>query len=194
MPFMKKIKLVPACCLLLLAMGAQAQAKREKEHFKFSSINTAGIILGDAEKELALQSINGVRYQGWFAGVGAGLDYYYQRSVPLFVDLRKLIFPAKTPLFVYADAGVNVPWPTKRDKERTWLQPDFKTGLYYEAGAGLFFQLPKTAIVFSGGLSVKEMREIQTYDAIWGRPGLPGRQDKVDYHLSRLVLKAGFQF
>ena len=193
---MKKVQLfltgVIVCCCLLAS--AQQIEKNKTSHFPFSTINQAGLILGTEEYELLLQSINGVRYKSWFGGIGVGLDYYYMRSVPVFVDVRKMVLPGKWPLFVYGDVGVNVAWLKDADKESLWYSSKINKGLYYDVGAGFDFKIKKSSFIISGGYSTKELHEVRTYAYIWGPPGMPEKRDFVDYKFSRIVVKAGFQF
>lgn len=193
---MKKLQLVVTGMLLCCSMLLYAQQKEQNKTspFPFSSINQAGLILGDDEYELLLQSINGVRYKSWFAGVGVGIDYYYLRSIPVFLDVRKTVRPGKWPLFVYGDVGVNMAWLKDADKEDLWYSSKINKGLYYDVGAGLDFKFKKSSFIISGGYSTKELHEVRTYAYIWGPPGLPDKRDFVDYQFSRLVLKAGFRF
>ncbi|MGV3656982.1 MAG: hypothetical protein ACO1NX_03475 [Chitinophagaceae bacterium] len=193
---MKNGKWFGCICLLVWSLSANAQqeVQKEKETFSFSSINSIGAIFGDAERELALQTVNGVSYKSWFAGIGLGIDYYYFRSIPLFVDVRKMLRPGKWPVFAYGDVGLSIPWIKDEIKEGLWYTPGYKTGLYYDVGAGLEFPVKKNAVHISGGFSTKKMRELQRYPYIWGDPGRPDRIDRVNYKFSRLVIKAGFTF
>jgi hypothetical protein len=174
--------------------GAQGGEKKKTSLFPFTSLNTAGLILGDDAYSLALQSINGVRHKSWFGGIGVGLDYYYMRSVPVFVDLRKMVRPGIWPLFVYGDVGLNIPWLKDSDKEGLWYGSKINNGLYYDVGAGFDFPLKKGSIILSGGYSIKALHEVQTYPNRRGQPGMPEQSDFVDYKFSRIVIKAGFRF
>ena len=184
-------------CLLLLNYAAAAQLEagaKKVEKVVFSSINTAGVILGKSDPELSVQTVNGASYKSWFAGIGVGLDYYYLRTIPLFAHVQKRLFPEKNPLFAYADLGMNIPWMKDADKQALWYRSDYKAGLYYDIGAGYELNMKKGAIILSAGYTTKQMQETQTYPYIWGPPGMPDRKEYIDYNLSRLVLKAGFRF
>ena len=193
---MKRIQLVftgvMLCCSLWLS--AQQNGKSKTPVFPFSTINQGGLILGSDEYELLLQSINGVRYKSWFGGIGVGIDYYYLRSVPVFFEVRKMLQPGKWPLFVYGDVGTNMAWLKDSEKEDLWYSSKINKGLYYDIGAGFDFKLKKASFIISGGYATKELHEVRTYAYIWGPPGMPEKQDFVDYKFSRIVLKAGFQF
>ena len=58
----------------------------------FQSLLQGGLLDGAAGPSWQLQTINGIYYKTWFAGIGVGLDYYTMRTIPLFLDLRKEYF------------------------------------------------------------------------------------------------------
>jgi len=190
---MKAFSMVCAA-LLVSCLQANAQDKAKTSPFPFSSVNQAGLIVGDEKIDWHVQTINGVQHKSWFAGLGVGIDNYYTRSVPVFVDVRKMVRPGKWPLFVYADGGVNMPWIKKADKEELWYDSKMKAGLYYDLGAGFEFPIKKSAFLISGGYSTKKLEEERTYAYIWGPPGMPENKDFLHYKFSRVVLKAGFRF
>src|SRR5688500_20060445 len=55
----------------------------------FSSIYNVGLVEGENGTSLQLQTVQGIRYGKWFAGICAGLDYYELRTIPLFLDIRR---------------------------------------------------------------------------------------------------------
>ena len=77
--------------LLLLLFTAPGIAQT-KTKFKFTSINQLGILTGESLSEFQMQSVNGVSYKGFVAGIGLGVDDYYQRSFPLFYRPEKKLF------------------------------------------------------------------------------------------------------
>ena len=83
---MKQICLFIA--LLFFALSMQAQKKSE---LNFSSINQVGFLKGSSDQALQIQTVNGVAYETWFAGVGAGLDDYNFKTFTIFAELRKKI-------------------------------------------------------------------------------------------------------
>ena len=62
---------------------------QQSKKIKFHSINNIGLLKGQVDDVLQLQTINGIKYKSFFGGVGIGLDNYYFKTIPLFVDLRK---------------------------------------------------------------------------------------------------------
>lgn len=189
-----KLKFVKCFIFLLMVVlhaGAQKENKNNKK--RYSSIYNAGVVVGESVQQLSLQTVQGVRWGSWFAGVGAGLDYYYMRTLPLFVDVRKNIVGKRNALFAYADVGYNLPLPEK-DSEEVWYKIKYNKGLYYDAGIGYQIKVHKRAVLLSAGLSTKALQEVRTYPYIWGPPGMPDSRDQLDYRLSRLLIKVGFQF
>src|SRR5688572_19107366 len=104
----------------------------------FSSQNYVGILEGESGTALQLQTINGFRYRGWFAGAGTGIDYYYFRSVPVFLSLAKFIQNPKVPLYFTGDVGVNFPW---HEGNRFWtgMRGEMSGSLYWGSGVGYRF-------------------------------------------------------
>lgn len=159
----------------------------------FSSINQAGFLTGERGSSLLLQTINGVKYKTWFAGVGAGLDFYQIRGIPLFLDIRKNILNKPSTPFVYVDGGIHFSWPVDKDKG---LDNSYKynNDLYYDAGLGYKFSLGNThALLLSAGYSRKKI--IQEYVPFRVCPGgCPTYNERLNYTLNRLSLKIGWQF
>src|SRR5689334_8657847 len=110
MPTMKKIILILTIAIVPFAVKAQETVEKKKDKFRFSSQNYAGILEGESGTSLQVQTINGLRYKTWFAGVGTGLDYYYQRTIPLFLSVSKFLSSTKVPLYFNGDAGINFIW------------------------------------------------------------------------------------
>ena len=77
---MKKSYLILLLFLLLTNETPAQEIKKEKKFFS-SQIST-GIVEGEQGTSFHIETINGLRYKTWFAGIGAGLDYYYYRFCP----------------------------------------------------------------------------------------------------------------
>ncbi|HKB45180.1 MAG TPA: hypothetical protein VKC90_12350 [Chitinophagaceae bacterium] len=175
----------------LITVGASAQDKKE-EHLSFQSFFQEGIVTGESGTVLQLQFINGIRYKTFFAGAGAGLDYYYERSIPVFLDLRKKIFNKSSAPFLYADGGYAFLW----QKEKDVYQMDSHGGLFYELGAGYEIQVyKKLKLLLCAGYSYKSLSKTinkMPWLSVW--PPSQNALDKYDYSLRRISLKAGFRF
>jgi len=79
---MKKILIF----FLLMQLTAVLPAQQKP---RFSTQNMVGLLVGGSDNAPQVQTINGLAYRNWFTGVGAGIDWYYQRSIPLFLSANR---------------------------------------------------------------------------------------------------------
>lgn len=160
----------------------------------FSSINQVGVLTGERGSSLLVQTINGIRYKTWFAGVGAGLDFYQTRGIPVFLDIRKNILNSPSTPFIYMDGGIHFSWPTDKDKGDNGTRT-FSNDLYFDAGLGYKASLGNThALLLSVGYSLKKIEEVYTpFQFCPGGCG-PIYTERYNYTLNRLSLKVGWQF
>jgi len=181
--------------LLLLPLLFFMYLLPAQKKLNFSSQNYIGILEGEASTSFQLQTINGLRYKTWFAGVGTGLDYYYQRSIPLFASFSKFLPSTKTPFYFNGDAGINFPW-SKNDSYYFQYRGDFSPSFYWAAGFGYKFSFKKRSegILLNFGYSYKHLiQETETsYPCLV--PPCPVYKERYDYRLKRLSLKAGWMF
>jgi hypothetical protein len=181
---------------ILSEISLSQSNNRNKSLIKFQGEVQIGPIDGERGTYMQLQSVNGISYKGYFLGIGTGLDYYFMRSIPLFLELKKNLFnKPKTP-FIYADGGLEYPWPSNNDK-LTLGEINAKRGYHFSTGIG--YQLAvsnKSFIEFNAGYSYKQIKEnvpgyIQIYDP---------RIDWLDYtqhytyNLNRLSVNIGLVF
>src|SRR6476620_3545484 len=108
MTFKKIIMVLCAVFSVCFSFAQSIKPTPQKHALTYNSIALAGLLEGQQGSSLQLKSINGVQHKNLFAGIGVGFDYYFVRSIPLFMDVRKTNF-LKTPLFIYADAGMHMP-------------------------------------------------------------------------------------
>lgn len=154
-----------------------------------------GLLEGTAGPSWNLQTINGVNYKSWFAGIGVGLDYYNLRTIPLFVDFRKeLLRKSKTP-FLYADGGIHFDWLTTGQKPG-WGSSEYNRGFYYDAGAGYKFGFGnrRDALLVSAGYTMKTIREERVFIQQCVQPPCNPSKEYYNYTFSRLSFKVGWQF
>jgi hypothetical protein len=179
-------------CLFLITVVLQAQQK-----ITFSSQNFAGIVTGETSSKLQLQTINGIRKGPWFTGVGAGIDWYYRRSIPVFLSVSRDIFPKnKRSLMLAADAGINFSWPGQIYYDYPPNGQKQKNGLYWAAGAGYKFGVGKSGngVLMQLGYSYKQMGEETSYVTPCLIPPCPETVTTYDYRLKRLSFKIGWGF
>lgn len=160
----------------------------------FASILQGGILKGEQGSYGLLQTINGIRYKTWFAGVGAGLDFYTYKGIPVFIDVRKRLFNKLSSPFLYADGGVYLDHVNNESSQ--FETQRFKNGSYFDVGAGYTIGLSrKTVFVLGVGYSYKYIRMQQTFKGCYGYPcNVAYSENNYDWAQNRLSLKMGFMF
>ncbi|MBO9573271.1 MAG: hypothetical protein J7497_13850 [Chitinophagaceae bacterium] len=180
--------------LFILIIIASANLPAQ-EKLKFHSQNYVGLLSGSYGNSLQLQTINGLQWKTLFAGLGTGLDYYYFRSVPLFLSVNKFICPCQRSFFFNVDGGVNWVWETASMKNNFWTTSDYSPSLYWGAGFGYKIGLKNNRDAFMMGLgySSKHVKENIRSAFPCQVPPCPDAE-RYDYRLNRLSLKVGWQF
>ena len=189
---MKSILLfIFAVCLSVMV---SAQQKTATGGWQFHSINNIGLLEGQTGSAFQLQSINGMQYRSWYAGVGLGLDFYRYRTIPLFLDIRKEFGSGINKLFAYADGGVNFCWLTDNQKSMYLTDDHYEAGFYTDLGLGYKIGLGKTNhLLLSIGYSLKKLKEsYQSYHVY--PPDYTLNKEQLIYNLNRLTLKIGWEF
>jgi hypothetical protein len=182
------------------ALITNAQAANQEQPAKkgcscsFSSINQAGILNGSRGVYYQLQSINGIKYKTWFAGVGVGMENYFRTGIPLFIDVRKYLLKKSTTPFLYADVGVHIV-RDKNDRLNQWYENQYHNGVYTEAGIGYKFGfLGKDRWVISAGYSYKYVKYENLYLGTCPTSRCYENYYTNRNYLHRYVMKLGFQF
>jgi len=160
------------------------------QKIKFSSINQFGWLSGGSQGSWQLQSVNGIRYKMYAAGLGVGVDHYYFRSFPVFVDLRAKFFDKKQAPFFYTSLGTNFP-SERKGIPNGWQNATYDRGFYLDAGLGYAWPVKgRFAFVASAGFSLKKLEETRTSMLD------PGFSPPEYYHytLNRISIKAGLRF
>jgi hypothetical protein len=169
-------------------------AQTGKPRLKFSSVNEAGLIMGDKGEALALQTINGIRKDKWFAGLGVGFDFYGQRTIPLFFNYRRDFFTNRNTPFIYASGGLDFAWINTTQKTQLGIVRS-SPGYYYDAGAGWKMAGKNgRGFLLSLGYTLKQVKYKTPYYTIFAPPQ-PGEElyNHYNYLFRRLVVKIGFQ-
>lgn len=126
-------------CFIL--SGLQAQNKP-----RFSTQNTVGLLIGGTDNAPQLQTVNGVAYHNWYTGIGAGIDWYYQRSIPVFLSVNRFFTTSpRRKVFLSSGAGVNYAWGKTDYISSGWGYNDtkFSPGVYLTAGIGYQISIGK---------------------------------------------------
>jgi hypothetical protein len=178
----------------LFLLLASLQVAAQKKGLSYEGSVQSGLLEGETGSAFQLQTVNGVTYKTWSAGIGVGLDYYQSRSIPLFLELRKHFGAAQKAPFVYAGSGYNFPW--LKASEKDWGYEKAHGGLYMDAGVG--YQIPvlkKSLLFFSAGYSQKAYATYTAYPVMIDiYPSPPAQTYKLDYTLRRLSIKTGLRF
>ena len=151
-----------------------------------------GLLEGSAGTAFQLQAVPGLAFRNWIAGVGTGLDYYYRRSIPLFLSLRRDLSIKNSAFFISADGGLNYDWTKKTNLS----EGDFEPAPYYSANIG--YRLPigdrTNSVLFSVGYSYKQFKESRNIIYPCQVPPCPQHTQVYQYNLNRWSVRTGFQF
>ncbi|HEX6846877.1 MAG TPA: hypothetical protein VF144_07860 [Chitinophagaceae bacterium] len=172
----------------------QAQEKKGVKKYFSSQIST-GILEGEQNTSFHVELLNGVHYKTWFAGIGTGLDYYYYRTLPVYLSGIKYLSPKNHSFFVQGDVGMNFVWEDERITAWNEVSHQFKPGLYWNGIVGFATGLDrKNAFSFGVGYSYKSFEEIKEI-AVWCfNPPCESSFERYKYNLNRLTLRLGWQF
>jgi hypothetical protein len=169
---------------------------------RFSSQNYVGLLEGEQGSKFQLQTINGIKYKTWFAGIGTGIDWYYRRSIPAFMSLNKdFLIKGNRNFFIATDVGANFPWQVDKNSYAYSIEKSIP-GFYWGAGLGYKVGIGKLndAIQLQLGYSYKHVGEkvktIYYYDYVTPMITQPRPEmtNRFDYYLRRLSFKIGWNF
>jgi hypothetical protein len=185
-----KLRLMFFFFMVLISFYAIAQ----KEKPKFNSINTIGIVKGEIGSYTIFQTVNGLQYKKWYAGIGAGYDNYYYKSIPLFFDIRRF-FGKQNNFLIYGDAGYNFPYKSIPKESSSYSLFHFSGNFYSDVGFGYKIKLiKKTSFIITTGYSYKKLSD--KVEVI--TPYLVGPSSEniynYNYTFRRIIIKAGIMF
>jgi|RhiMetdeSRZDD1v2_1073273.scaffolds.fasta_scaffold31605_2 hypothetical protein len=181
------------CAMLSMAQtGGEVKPVKKSCSCAFSSINQAGLIIGERGSYVQVQTINGIRYKTWFAGLGVGIDYYTDKGYPVFIDVRKDVFNKRYTPFLYADGGIH--FADVNNKKEDQLETTFNNGFYYDTGAGYKAGFTKKGgLLISAGFSYKYViRRLSS--KFCGFTGCSQSSYIYTNHLNRFSVKVGWAF
>lgn len=170
------------------------QASAQKGKINFSSINQIGFLSGGKGNSWMFQTINGIKKDRSFAGIGIGLDFYEERTIPVFLDIRRDLTNKKNTPFAYADGGINISWLNFVQREAKGF-PKTSPGLFYDLGVGWKLAGKNNrSFLISAGYSFKQVKE-KVKSVWWIAPTQQLESDnyeRYNYLYRRIVIKAGF--
>ncbi|GGH83208.1 hypothetical protein HNQ91_006000 [Filimonas zeae] len=186
--------------LLLLCIFSMATRKvlyAQKDTVAWFTQPGVTLLNGDKYTSAAITAVTGVHYKQWYLGVGAGIDYYKVRSIPLLAELR-FESKLKAAPFVYARAGYNVAWALEHQHTKPYVfwgtNSVFNNGKYAAAGLGCYvYRKDDTGVALTLGYSAKGVTEL--YDeTIWNGTRTVTESRKLDYVFRRLDIGVSYRF
>ena len=190
---MKAIRVLPVL-LFIVSSGRGQEMKTGGRKINFTSINQAGVVSGSSHESWLIQTINGIKKDKWSTGIGVGIDFYVERGVPLFLDIRRDLLNKKNTPFIYADGGTYFQWLNFIQKEQRMAIKRYP-GLYYDIGGGWKLSGKNNrSFIVSAGYTFKQTKGKST-PTLWIPMPVttPREPDYYKYKYQRIVLKLGFQ-
>jgi len=164
--------------------------------WRFRSDNYAGLSIGEMGSYGQGQTVNGLSRGPWFVGLGAGLDYYRYRNIPLFLSLtRDLLFDKRSGLFLILDGGVDLPSYKRKPLPYLDMTSTFRAGPYWSTGLGYrwrFSEASRKALLFSATYGMKKLSERQTTKGgCYDYPACTITSDTQSYEYTDRTLRVG---
>jgi hypothetical protein len=187
------MRLLLTLVLLIMINVAPAQQK-----IKFHSQNYIGAIGGDLDAAFQFNTINGIQRGLYFGGIGTGLDFYYIRTVPLFLSVSRYLNLNQNSPYLTLDGGTSFAWDNSTANRYNFYSNDgdFTPSLYYGAHAGYRMGINKKSgsVLMSLGYSAKKLKEtvVTSSPCIW--PPCPTSSQEIDYRLNRFSFRLGWMF
>jgi len=186
-------KLLTLAISLLIAGSAAAQKNR-----RYTGRLNGGLLFGESRDFGQLHLVNGLRTKKWTAGAGAGIDWYYLRSVPVYASASRDLFSKKhSTVSLFGNLGYNLPWVEERMSNGLYQTGDnHRGGLYWSADIGYTYRLGKSrhGLLFSVGYSYKRMSEELSYVYPCLVPPCNPVVERFDYRMRRLSVQLGWIF
>lgn len=178
----------------LFCTATVAQVKKKNDFFKnFHSYNSVQLLNGSSTVSASIHSVNGIGKK-FFAGLGAGFDYYYHHTAPLFIEGRYDLSGGERKLQLFADAGIHIPAGNMNRKE-PFKTGDFKTGKLLAAGLDYFIPIKKDALIAGVAYSRKEVVQMvdnNVWDPVHNM--ITNIPIKEKYLFNRIWIKIGWVF
>jgi hypothetical protein len=190
---MKRISICLLGLCLVVTFTSYAQVKP-----RYRAQNYIGLLEGEPRSAFQLQTSHGVQLGTWYTALGAGLDYYRYRSIPVFFTVNRDVTFNNRVFFISGDIGYNYPWTTEQTMS-VWSWPTtdkFSGGVFWAGGLGYkaYFKNKSDAIVFNIGYSFKQLKEERTSAGGCFDPPCQVDTERFDYRMKRVSVRLGWQF
>jgi len=178
------------------ADAARHTADAARHTWRFRSDNYGGLSVGQMGSYGQARTVNGLTQGPWFVGLGAGLDYYRFRNIPLFLSAtRDLTNGKRDGLFFILDAGVDLPWYKRKPQPYENLTSTFRAGPFWNTGLGYrwrFSDAGRKALLFSATYGMKKLTERQTTaGACYDPPACTINSQTADFDYTDRTLRLG---
>jgi hypothetical protein len=192
---MKSILLTTAFLFITIVMSAQTNKKPV-----FYVHPQAALLNGDHSVSGQVQVSGGIEKNALSIGIGAAIDYYKIRTVPLFADLR-FAFGKDRAIFSYLNVGSNIAWALESQYNNYWVmggssKSSFSNGVYTDIGIGYSFRKgKKNSMTMSIGYSMKTISEshLETIYRDFPPYTTENHERKMDYTFNRIALRLGIK-
>lgn len=163
----------------------------------FNSYNAVGLIIGQSENSMSLETVNGITLGNWFAGAGFAYDAYRYKTIPVFIDI-KYHFANNKDWFVQTDVGYNIPAIVKSAEDKLFYSVQYTGGIFLQSGVGYLFLHKKNYNAYctiNAGL-----KKITRNTGLLYRDDSPPYNEMIvqykgyQYELKTISIKAGIQF
>jgi hypothetical protein len=170
----------------------QEQPAKKGCSCSFVPVLLVGALMGEKGAYWQVQTIQSIRYKTWYAGIGAGVDWYGIRGVPVFLDLRKDVFKTPNSPYFYVDGGVHL--AHMNNEKDQWFNYSYSNGFYSDVGFGFRIGISqRNKLLLSGGYSYKDGIKYQKWKCVDG-VSCGVNTFRYTSSLHRMTLKMGWQF
>jgi hypothetical protein len=156
------------------------------------------VLAGESDTGPQLQIINGIRFNKWFTGIGSGIDYYYHRSIPVFLMAeRGFKIGSSRNIYFSSGAGINFPWDKNYYNDwNWWSESKSSPGFYWNTGFGYKIPVGKNsdAVLLHIGFSIKFFKEKIINNFPCFNPPCPVTTETYRYNLRAFSFKLGYGF
>ncbi len=162
----------------------------------YRSYNTAGVVMGESKSAFQVLTTHGVQHKTWYVGIGAGVDNYRSRTVPVILSVLKDILPQNN-MFVNVSGGPQFLWG-KAQMNHRWnaIESRAVPGFFGEAGLGYRIAVGNEgqSIMFGTYYSYKTHKEKYIVPGVCNNPPCQNGTEYITSQFSRWAFKLGLVF
>lgn len=189
--------------MLVLMIMAVSFSSFSQDKWKPWIIADAGPVWGSNGPSGDVRLQAGFRSKGWLLGIGGSYDPYRIRSVPIYVQARKMFTEKKIRPFVVGSIGANIEVAKDGDPAEPseaiwgrWAPPSYQysNGMYAEGGLGAAFRANKRLGLNLSFSYVYKTNSETVFGYYWLGQTITSSPVESKYLMNRLALRLGLQF